>query len=93
MLDYSEKIEVYYIKVGMYSKLNEYIEIYMYQRSRSFFDICPRSLRMKLDLRWAIEDHFSSGFSYLSYVSFWSYAPFKNEMEILLARYLKDYLS
>ena len=29
----------------------------------------------------------------LSYAFFWSYAPFKNEMEILLARYLKKYLN
>ena len=28
-----------------------------------------------------------------SYAPFWSYAPFKNEIEILLARYLKNYLS
>ena len=39
MIDYSETIEVYGIQVGMYSKLNEYMEIYMYQRSRSFFDL------------------------------------------------------
>ena len=36
MLDYSETIEVYVI---IYSKLNEYMKIYMYQRSRSFFDL------------------------------------------------------
>ena len=29
MVDYSESIEVYSIKVGIYSKLNEYMEIYM----------------------------------------------------------------
>ena len=45
MVDYSETIEVYGIEVGKYSKLNEYIEIYMYQRSTSFFDLCPRSFR------------------------------------------------
>ena len=45
MLDYSETIEMYGIKVGIYSKLNEYMEIYMYQRSRSFCDLCTRSLR------------------------------------------------
>ena len=40
MVDYSEtvSIEVYDIKVGIYSKLNEYIEIYMYQRLRSFIE-------------------------------------------------------
>ena len=29
-------VEVYDIKVGKYTKLNEYVEIYMYQTSRSF---------------------------------------------------------
>ena len=42
MVDYSESIKVYDIKVGIYSYLNEYIEIYMYQESR---------LSMKLDRR------------------------------------------
>ena len=37
MVDYSETIEVCDIKVGIYCKLNEYMEIYMYQRSKSFF--------------------------------------------------------
>ena len=44
MVDYTESIEVYDIKVGIYSKLNEYMETYMYQRSRPFIDLCPRSL-------------------------------------------------
>ena len=43
MADYSETIQVYDIKVGIHSKLNEYREIYMYRRSRSFFELCPRS--------------------------------------------------
>ena len=56
MVDYSEIMEVCDIKVGIYSKLTEYMEIYMYQRSSLFFDrilfdLCIRSLRMKLDLR------------------------------------------
>ena len=44
MVDYSETIEVYGIKVGtcIYSKQNKYMETCMYQRSRSFFDHCPR---------------------------------------------------
>ena len=45
MVDYSDTIEVYGIKVGRYSKQNEYVETYIYQRSRSFFDHCQRSLR------------------------------------------------
>ena len=34
-------------KFTVYSKLNEYMELYMYQRSRSFFDLGPRSLRFR----------------------------------------------
>ena len=41
MMDHLETIEVYGIKIGIYSKPNEYMEIYMYQRSRSFFNLCP----------------------------------------------------
>ena len=48
MGDYSETIEVYDIKVGIYSELSTWR--YMYQRSRSFFDLCLRSLRKKLIL-------------------------------------------
>ena len=50
MVDFSETIEVYDIFKLVYI-VNENMETYMYQRSRSFFDACPRSLRMKLDLR------------------------------------------
>ena len=45
MVDYSETIKIYGIKVGIFSTLNEYMEVYMYQRSMSLFDLCPRSLR------------------------------------------------
>ena len=44
MVAFSETIEVYDTKGGIYSKLNEFMEIYMYQRSRSLFDLCPMSL-------------------------------------------------
>ena len=47
-VNYSETEEVYGIKVGIYSKINEYLEIYMYQWFRSFFDLSPRSLRFHL---------------------------------------------
>ena len=41
MVDYSETIEVYRIKVGINSKQIENVEtyMYMYQRSRSFLTI------------------------------------------------------
>ena len=51
MMDYSETIEVNDRTVGKNGTLNESMEMYMYQRSRSFFDPCPRSLRMKVNLR------------------------------------------
>ena len=41
MVDYSEAIEVCVINVGKYRKLKEYMEIHIYQRSRSIFDLCP----------------------------------------------------
>ena len=41
MVDYSETIEVYGIIIGIYSKPNEYMAIYIYQRSRLFFNLCP----------------------------------------------------
>ena len=61
-------LKSYDIKVDVYCKLTEYMAKYMYQRSRSFFDLCQRSLRMKLDLRWAVQDHWSSG--YLTFLTF-----------------------
>ena len=36
MVDNSETVKVYDIKVGIYSKLNECLETYICQRSRSF---------------------------------------------------------
>ena len=48
MVDFSDCVEVYGVKVSIYSKLNQYMETYMYQRSRSFFDLCPRSLKISL---------------------------------------------
>ena len=45
MVDYSETIDAYDVKFGIYSKLNDYMEIYMYRRTKSFFDLCPKSLR------------------------------------------------
>ena len=44
-MDFSETIVVYDIKVGRLSLLNEYMNHYEYQRSRSFVELCPRSLR------------------------------------------------
>ena len=38
---FSETFVVYDIKVGRCSQLNEYVNLYEYQRSRSFIDLGP----------------------------------------------------
>ena len=47
-MDFSETIVVYDIKVGRCSELNEFMNPYEYQRSRSFIDLDPRSLRFNI---------------------------------------------
>ena len=47
IVDFSETFAVYEINVGMYCKLNEYMKLLMCLRSRSFFDLGPRSLRFR----------------------------------------------
>ena len=42
IMDFSETIVVYDIKVGRFSLLNEYMNHYEYQRSRSFIELCPK---------------------------------------------------
>ena len=44
IMDFSEFIVVCDIKVGRFSQLNEYMNLYEYQRSRSLIDLHPRSL-------------------------------------------------
>ena len=44
IMNFSETIVVCDIKVGRFSQLNEYMNLYEYQRSRSFTDLRPRSL-------------------------------------------------
>ena len=41
-------IVVYDIKVGRYSQINGYMKLYEYQKSRSFIDLHPRSLRFNI---------------------------------------------
>ena len=48
IMDFSETIVVYDIKVGRFIQLNEYMNLYEYQRSGSFIDLCPRSLRFNI---------------------------------------------
>ena len=45
---FSETIVVYYIKIGRCSQLNKYTKFYEYQRSRSFIDLRPKSLRFNI---------------------------------------------
>ena len=47
-VDFSETIVVYDIRVGRCCKLNGYMNLYQYQRSRSFIDLGPRSLRFNI---------------------------------------------
>ena len=46
--NFSETIVVCDIKVGRFSQLNDYMTLYEYQRSRSFIDLHPRSLRFNI---------------------------------------------
>ena len=48
IMDFSETIVVYDIKGGRFSLLNEYMNHYEYQRSRSFIELRPRSLRVNI---------------------------------------------
>ena len=48
LMDFSETIVVYDIKVGRISLLDEYMNHYEYQRSRSFIELRPRSLRFNI---------------------------------------------
>ena len=47
-MDISETIVVYDIEVGRFSLLSEYMNHYEYQRSRSFIELRPRSLRFNI---------------------------------------------
>ena len=47
-MDFSETIVVYYVKVDRCSYLNDNMNLYEYQRSRSFIDLGPRSLRFNI---------------------------------------------
>ena len=55
-LDFQETIEACKVIVGRYSQINEYMTMYDNTRSRSFIDLCPRSLR---SLRFNIFKHLS----------------------------------
>ena len=54
-MDFSETIVVYDVKVGRCSLLNEYMNLYEYQRSRSFIDLHPRSLRFTFSNFFSLE--------------------------------------
>ena len=48
IMDFSETIIVYDIKVGRFRLLNEYMNHYEYQRSKSFIELRPGSLRFNI---------------------------------------------
>ena len=48
IMDFSEIIVVYDIKVARFIQLNEYMNLYEYQRLRAFIDLRPRSLRFNI---------------------------------------------
>ena len=48
IMDFSDTIVVFDIKVGRCSQLNVYMNLYEYQRSRSFIDFGLRSLSLNI---------------------------------------------
>ena len=54
-MDFSETVVVYDVKVGRCRKLNEYMNQYEYQRSRSFIDLHPRLLRFTFSNFFSLE--------------------------------------
>ena len=46
-MDFTETVAVSDVNVGMSCMLNAYMKIHMYMRSKSFFDLGPRSLRFR----------------------------------------------
>ena len=55
IIHFSETIVVYDIKVGRCSYLNEYMNLYEYQRSRSFIDLGPRYIVSKFSNIFSLE--------------------------------------
>ena len=47
-MDFSETIVVCDVKVGRFGQMNEYMNLYQYERSRRVIDLCPRSLRFNI---------------------------------------------
>ena len=47
-MDFSETIVVHDVKVGRCCSLNDNMNLYEYQRSKSFIDLDPRSLRFHI---------------------------------------------
>ena len=55
--DFFETIVAFDIKVGRCSHRNEDINLYEYQRSRSFIDLVPRSVRFNIFKLLFIRNH------------------------------------
>ena len=54
-MDFSEIIVVHDIKVCRFSLLNEYMNHYEYQKSRSFIDLHRRSVRFNISVFFCSE--------------------------------------
>ena len=54
-MDFSETIVIYDVKIGLCSEQNEYMTLYEYQRSRSFIELGPRSLRFNMSNYFSLE--------------------------------------
>ena len=95
-MDFSETIVFHDIKVGRFSQLNEYMNLYEYQRSRSFIDLHPNhsdsvflnffssitsDFNISSALRWAIQDQWPSGLSVVFIWDFDFYAPKFEEVD------------
>ena len=61
IMEFSKSIVGYDIKVGRCSHLNKYMNLYEYQRSRSFIDLSLRLLRFNIFKLLFLKKHFSCG--------------------------------
>ena len=74
-MNFSETIVACDLKVGRCRQLTEFIKVCEHSRSRSFLDLGPRSLKVKVIYIWKFKTCFSQKpldhFNQILYVSFW----------------------
>ena len=76
-MDFSETIVVYDIKVGICCKLNEYMNLYEYQRSRQLIDLGSRSVSFSIFNLLILRNRYAD----LSHISDGASMGWKNESE------------